>query len=199
MIAAVLLAAGGSRRLGQPKQLVTFRGKTLVRRAAEAAVDAGCEPVVVVLGAEAERVARELDGLAVDRVVNAAWEQGMAGSIGAGIRRLEEASAPPEAAVLLAVDQPLLTADLLRELCRAHDGSQTCRAACEYAGTLGIPALFGRAWFRDLTGLSGDRGARVLLQRPGEPVRRVPWPDGALDLDDIRSYQDLQGGEDVQP
>jgi molybdenum cofactor cytidylyltransferase len=196
MIAAVLLAAGGSRRLGRPKQLVTFRGKTLVRRAAEAAVAAGCEPVVVVLGAEAACVAGELNGLPVDRIVNAAWERGMAGSIGAGIRRLESVAAPPEAAVLLAVDQPLLTADLLHELCRAHDGSPTCRAACEYAGTLGIPALFGKGWFRDLTRLSGDRGARVLLQRPGEPVRRVPWPDGALDLDDMRSYQGFQEGED---
>lgn len=108
-VAAVVLAAGGSTRMGQPKQLLTFGGRTLLRRTAEVALGAGGDPVFVVLGAGAEQVASELDGLNVTAVVNGEWAAGPGTSVRAGIAALERLPGV-EAAVFLLCDQPLVGA-----------------------------------------------------------------------------------------
>ena len=76
-VGAIVLAAGASRRLGQPKQLVQMEGQTLVHRAATAAIEAGCDPVTVVVGAEAEKISDALEALSVQIVLNASWAAGM--------------------------------------------------------------------------------------------------------------------------
>ena len=193
MIAAVVLAAGESSRLGRPKQLVEFRGRSLIRGAVEAAREAGCSPVVVVLGAKAETVRREIDPLEVRAVVNEGWREGMGGSVRAGITELVGGGNGIEAAVLMVCDQPRLSAEVLRGLIEAYLGREdrtATMAACAYAGTLGVPALFARGEFDRLLALQGDRGARDLLRaRPGRVVR-VSWPEGIRDVD---SSGDLPG------
>ena len=92
-VGAVILAAGSSSRLGRPKQTLQFKGETLIRRAVLAALGAGCHPVVVVTGANADLMRRELDGLDVCEVLNTLWETGMASSIRAGIEELGGADA----------------------------------------------------------------------------------------------------------
>jgi len=186
LIAAVVLAAGGSRRLGRSKQLVRRGGRSLVRNAAEAALGAGCEPVVVVLGAEASRVAATLEGLAVRRVDNPGWAEGIASSIRAGIAALSRAAPGAEATVLLACDQPRLDSRVLTELIaawRARDPAVTTMAGCAYSGVLGTPAIFGREAWPELATLQGDRGAGLLLRAPSSRAVAVPWADGALDVD----------------
>ena len=176
---AVVLAAGGSTRLGQPKQLVPYAGQTLVRRAASAALDAGCAPVVVVVGAEREKVISALRDLAVTVVPNDDWPRGLGTSVRAGVARLQEC----EALILLVCDQPKVDAGLLRKLIARQAETGQPMIASRYAGTQGVPALFTRACFSRLLALDDETGAKaLLLARPGD-VAEVPFEAGALDID----------------
>ena len=180
-VGLILLAAGGSRRLGQPKQLLVFQGQTLLRRAAEAAAASVCRPVVVVLGAQAERMREELAGLSVRSVVNPDWEQGLASSLRMGLAAIRDEDV---AGVVVALcDQPLLTGDVLDALVTSWSESASPVAASEYGGTQGVPALFARALFPDLAALTGTEGAKKILLHHAAEVTRVPFPDGLVDID----------------
>jgi molybdenum cofactor cytidylyltransferase len=174
MIPAVILAAGASRRLGRPKQLVRFGAETLLARAVAAA--SACDPVIVVTGCQAEAVARELSRLPVHRVFNPGWEEGMASSIRAGVRAL-----PPgaEGALFLVCDQPAVDRLMVERLLEAWRGVPV---ASVYAGVRGIPAILPAAAFPALLALRGDRGAKALLAGPD--VVEVPFPEGAWDIDE---------------
>lgn len=187
-IGAVILAAGSSSRLGQPKQLLQYEGRTLVRRAAEAAFAAGCDPVAVVVGAEREKVAAALRDLAVLIVPNEDWQRGLGTSIRAGVARLQEG----DALLLLVCDQPFLSVDLLRQLIAAQQETQKPMAASAYSGTLGVPALFTRACFAQLLSLGDGEGAKALLaSRPNE-VAQIDFPPGSIDIDTPGDFQALQ-------
>jgi CTP:molybdopterin cytidylyltransferase MocA len=174
LIAAVVLAAGASTRLGEPKQMVTLAGETLLGRAVRAAREAGCSPVLVVLGAAYEEIlGRSPLGDAVP-VINAEWAEGMASSIRLGIRTLGFVAGNAEGAVLLTCDQPAVTAAHLRALMAS--GEVTASA---YAGRHGVPAYFPASTFAALLDLSGDQGARELL-RSGAAI---DLPNGELDID----------------
>lgn len=183
---AVLLAAGGSRRLGQPKQLVRFQGETLVHRAARLSLEAGFAPVLVVMGAEREAVAAALADLPVTCVPNPEWATGLASSIRAGIARLPSGCA---GALLLACDQVALTAAHLAALRRTFRAAPGLPAASAYGGGLGIPALFPPSLFPDLAHLQGDRGAKALLD-PGRTTA-VAFPEGRQDVDTLEDLQAL--------
>jgi molybdenum cofactor cytidylyltransferase len=181
-IGLILLAAGDSTRLGRSKQLLEFRGAPLLRR-----------PVVVVLGSEAEACAAVLRDLPVEIVVNAAWKEGLAGSIRAGVESLEAAAPGVGAVVVCVADQPLLSAAVLDALMDKQGASGAKMAAAEYGGKLGVPALFCASLFRELKGLRGDEGARSLLRRAGEGVARVPFPGGEVDVDTPEDAARLEG------
>ena len=155
----MVLAAGGSRRLGAAKQLLRWHGSSLVRRAVEAALGSRCQPVYVVVGSGAGEVAAELSDTDAVIVDTPAWREGLSSSIAAGVRAAT-GEASPAALLLMLVDQPYVSAEVLDGLLAAFDGGI---AASRYAGTLGVPAVFGRAHFEALIRLSGDRGARPLL------------------------------------
>ena len=178
----VVLAAGASRRLPGPKQLLRHRGVTLLRRAAQTAVAAACGPVAVVLAAGAGPLRFELQDLDVRIVENPDAAQGLSTSVRAGLVALD-AEGEPDAALFMTCDQPQVTPELLRRLVAAFAASHPAAVACEYGGTVGVPALFGRALFGELRTLVGDAGAKQILQRhPAETVR-VPFEGGALDID----------------
>jgi molybdenum cofactor cytidylyltransferase len=182
-IAAVILAAGASRRLGRPKQLLEIEGRTLVRRIAEAARAAGFAPLFAVVGAGAAGVWREVSDLAV-RVDNPAYEEGVASSIRAGIEAVERSARESPGALLLAVDQPYVDAALLHRVRSWFDEASATRAvACTYSDTLGIPALFPRSLFAELRALRGDRGAKAILAAQGDDLLAVPFLGGEIDLD----------------
>ena len=177
MIPAIILAAGASRRLGRPKQLVALEGETLLRRAARAAL-AGCAPVLVVVGSRAADMAADLAGLPVTVVVNEGWEEGMASSIRAGIRALP---AGAEGVLFLVCDQIAVDGALVERLLEVQRTHPDAVLACGYAGTRGTPSVFPARCFPQLLELQGDRGARGLLQ--GEGVLVLSFPEGEADVD----------------
>ncbi len=189
-VAGVLLAAGGSRRLGSPKQLLKVNGVTLVERAAQQLLDAGCDPVVVVTGAYAEQVGDAVAMLPVVCCENVDWELGMGTSIAAAIRivngvQVGGLGADGVEAVLIATcDMPSVSVEHLRALLSAAAGGH--RVASEYAApggapVRGIPAVLPRADFPELEGLSGDQGARGMLRN--DLTLTVSLRQGNFDLD----------------
>ncbi len=170
MIAAIVLAAGASTRLGEPKQLIVIGGEALLERAVRTAREAVCAPVVVVLGADAEWIRERCDlgdGLVI---VNEDWEEGMASSIRIGVAAVHGV----DGVVLMTCDQPAVTAGHLRKL--TATGEITASA---YAGRRGVPAYFPAAAFSALMRLTGDAGARELLR----DAATADLAGGELDVD----------------
>ena len=188
----MILAAGGSTRLGQPKQLVPFRGRSLLRHAAETALGCVCRPVVVVLGALADRLERELSGLAVTVATNRQWQEGLGSSIRAGLNALGPETGGPEAVVIMLCDQPLITARFLDQLVRVHRSSGRGIVAAEYGGAAGVPALFSRAYYPELAALRGGRGAKPIIVKHAKEAAWIPLPEAAFDLDHPEDFARLE-------
>jgi molybdenum cofactor cytidylyltransferase len=182
-IGAVILAAGASSRMGKPKQLLEFRGQTLVRRATLAAREAGCDPVVVVTGAHVETLEKELRGLNLRPINNPKWESGIGSSIRAGVQALLETDDKVTALILMLCDQPFVTSAILSGLLTAHRETGREIVASSYGGTFGVPALFGKAFFPELVRLKNDAGAKQVIQRHLARVHLLPFPQGEIDLD----------------
>lgn len=177
-VAAIVLAAGASRRLGTPKQLARLGTETLLERAVRVAREAGLTPVLGVLPAD---LSLESIPAGMVRVINVEAAEGMASSIRAGLLALSANETTVSGVVILACDQPAVTAEHLRELARGG----TNVVASAYSGRKGIPAYFPGTHFSALLALRGDRGARDLLQN----AAAIPLPGGELDVDTI---QDLE-------
>lgn len=186
-IAAIVLAAGASRRMGQSKQLMELDGEAMVHRAARIALQAGCDPTLVVLGCQAEAVGVALSGLPCTTVVNDNWEEGMASSIRAGLHAVPHHAV---AALLLACDQPAVDTDFLRLMIKDFHLEPERILAASYAGVVGIPALFPRRCFESLKALTGDRGARPLLEE--SDVLSLPLLGGEVDIDTILDYEETR-------
>ncbi len=181
-VAAIVLAAGASRRLGRPKQLVRLGGETLLERAVRVAVEAGCRPVIVVLGASYTAILAESMLAPAQIVENFSWEEGMASSIRVGLEALPSET---KAAILLTCDQPAVTAKHLRALAAEAPGEPVASA---YAGRHGVPAYFPVSDFKELLQLRGDQGARRLLAA----ARALPLPGGEIDVDTPESLRDAR-------
>jgi molybdenum cofactor cytidylyltransferase len=191
-VGLVLLAAGGSTRMGAPKQLLDLGGHSMVRHAANAALASVCRPVVVVVGANGEKVRAELDGLPVRVVENGDWARGMGTSVRAGVAALDGTWV--DAAVLMLCDQPFVTGSVIDALVDAHRGTGRPVAASEYAGSLGVPALFHRSLFPELRAIGPAAGAKqVLARRAAGEVAAVPFAAGAEDVDTPADYQRIAG------
>lgn len=180
VVAAVVLAAGASSRMGSAKQLLELEGRPLVRHVTEVALAAGCAPVLVVVGAGSERVRAALSGLPIEVIQHAGWQAGQGSSLRVGVQALP---AHVRAVVVLLCDQPAVTKALLESLETTWRTSAKSVVACRYGQVLGPPALFSREAFAELTSLEGDTGARGFLKRAGTAVATVDFPEGAFDLD----------------
>lgn len=178
-----ILAAGASTRMGTPKQLLELDGKPLLVRAVEAALASPSWPVVVVLGAHAERIRPLLARLPVLVTENPAWAEGMAASIRAGITTLQQFSRGLDAALIALCDQPAFSADTIAQLVAAQRATGRSIVAARYAGRHGAPAMFLREHFPTLSALTGEEGARALLNSQVDRVASVDLPALALDLD----------------
>lgn len=188
--ALVLLAAGGSRRLGEPKQLLRVGDETLVRRAARLGLATTPAEAVVVCGAHADAVWEEVADLPLRRIVCTQWEAGLGESLALGLGAL---SGDLDGALVLLCDQPALEAGHLLALREAWRTDPLRAAASAYAGVLGVPALLPRSWFAALAGGGHDRGARDLLRAHADQVHAVAAPPLAQDIDTPAQVRGLTG------
>jgi molybdenum cofactor cytidylyltransferase len=190
MIAAVLLAAGQSSRMGQHKLLLPLLGKPLVLHAVESVLASEVEETLVVVGHRAEAVREALAGQPVRIIENPDYAQGQSTSLRAGVVALAPET---EAVVILLGDQPLLSADLLNALIAAWKRSNRPIVAPVYEGQRGNPVLFSRMLFPELLQVSGDQGGREVVQRHANEVALLPMADpaAALDVDTWPEYQAL--------
>lgn len=190
-VGAVILAAGSSSRMGSPKQTLQFKNNSLLRRATLAALDAQCRPVVVVTGANAELCRRELDHLDVREAFNPDWETGMASSIRVGIEGLVNMEPGIAAVVLLLCDQPHVTSDIISKLVTAHHATGRSVIASAYGGSFGVPALFSRRLFTELTELEGTSGAKEIIKRHVSETHFLRFPEGEVDVDTPHDFSRL--------
>jgi molybdenum cofactor cytidylyltransferase len=192
MTGAVILAAGASSRLGQPKQLLSFRGKTLVCTIIDVACEAGCSPVVVVIGSDCEKIHPELAHANVIEVRNTNWQSGIGSSIRTGVQALTEHASDIDAALVLVCDQPAVNARFIERLIATHEARRKNIVASSYADTVGVPALFDRSLFKELLSLGDEAGAKsIILQNP-EHVIQLPFPEGAIDIDTREDWEKLE-------
>jgi molybdenum cofactor cytidylyltransferase len=183
-VVAIILAAGGSRRLGRPKQLLIYRGETLLEQAVRRAHESGASPVLVVLGAQFETIRASLSLNDAVIVCNENWEQGLATSIHAGLRAMDGCAIDASGVLIMGCDQPRLSADHLRSLIALFDArAEAAIVASSYAGVEGMPAVFPRAVFAELLSLRGDRGARALIARAQCQVVSLALEGGEVDID----------------
>jgi molybdenum cofactor cytidylyltransferase len=187
--ALIILAAGASTRMGQPKQLLTFQGKPLLRHVAEIAIASTCQPIVVVLGANVAAIQPVLQALPIHLVHNPHWSEGMGSSIRCGIQYLSSYPNPIGAAILTVCDQPFISASLFDQLIQVYHSSHLQVIASAYSGTLGVPALFDRHLFPELLALDGAAGAKSIINRQG--AIGIDFPQGNLDLDTPEDYAQL--------
>lgn len=193
-IGAVILAAGGSSRFGQPKQLISFRGKSLVRRIIDAACEAGCSPIVVVIRSEDEKFHPELDRAGVVIAQNHQWPRGIGSSIRCGIQGLTNSSPDVEASVLLVCDQPAVDSRVIQRLIALRETTGKSIVASSYGDTLGVPALFTRSIFEELLSLGDKAGAKSIVLRSRERVASLSFPEGEIDIDTWEDWEKLDHG-----
>lgn len=188
-VAALILAAGASRRMGQPKQLLDWGGRSLVRVVAEHAL-AALEHVLVVTGGAEEQVRAALAGLPVLIVTNPSFAEGQSSSLRGGVAALPEGAA---AALVLLGDQPFVTPAIIGQIIAAWRGSDAAIVAPSYGGQRGHPVLFSRAVFPELLATSGDQGARAIVRSNPARVQLVPFDDERplIDIDTPEDYARL--------
>jgi CTP:molybdopterin cytidylyltransferase MocA len=187
-VGIIILAAGASTRMGEPKQLLSISGDPLVIRATEAALASIAWPIVVVLGAHADRIRPLLARHPVLIAENPAWIEGMASSLRTGIATLQQFSRSLNAAVVALCDQPAFSAAIIDRLISAQRITGRSIVAARYNGRNGAPALFLREHFAALATLTGEAGARELLNSSPERIASVDLPEMSTDLDTPADY-----------
>ena len=176
--------------MGQPKQLLPFRDRTLLRHAVDTAVASMCRPILVVTGAHAELVSLELQSLPVLVAYNPEWATGIGSSLRLAIQTLGAVDGIDGIVITLS-DQPLVTADAVNRIVEAHYQTGKDIVASEYADTHGVPLFIGKRFFDEISALAGTEGAKRVIDRHLEEMTTVPLVEAAFDIDTPNDYQRL--------
>ena len=184
-ISTLILAAGSSSRLGRPKQLLRFEGTTLIEKITRVALNVS-NHVLIVLGANEILIRPHLDVLVQENIskleiaLNPEWEEGMGKSLSFGVKKLAESS---DAILVVLSDQLFVDEVLLQKILQTFAESKMPIVACSYANQLAVPILFGKDLYPDLMTLSGDKGAKILLNKHSDKVESIAFPAGIFDVD----------------
>lgn len=181
-IGVIVLAAGSSSRLGRPKQLVRFNGKTLLQHALDMVNISEFGTSVLVTGANDEEVLADLDTYSFIRSHNPDWKEGMASSIRSGLKVLTGSDPEIDAVLIMLSDQPFVSSGLLNKLRTAFKQTNDL-VVSEYQETIGVPAIIGRDYFTELNNLRGDTGAKKIMMKHSDKLRKVSFEKGNIDID----------------
>lgn len=191
-IGIIVLAAGASTRMQEPKQLLEFEGKSLLRRAVETAILTNCQPVIVVLGANFNETLAEIRDLPVDVCHNTDWRKGLSSSLQCGLENMLNLHPKLDAFIATLADQPFVTANHLQDFIKKYRETNNSIIAAKYNETNGVPALFGKEIFNEFTAISGDKGAKLILNKYQNTLISIDLPEAALDIDTKEDYSNLQ-------
>jgi molybdenum cofactor cytidylyltransferase len=188
-ISVLILAAGGSSRLGQPKQLVTFEGQTLITKTIKTAL-AISEEVAVVLGANIDLIKSEIKPFDkhLKIIENTDWQQGMGTSISLGVQKL---SSETDGILILLTDQPLISQVLLQSMVQTFAEKKAPIVACNYGEQIGVPILFNKSFFPELINLKADQGAKVFLKNYVKKIALIDFQEGLFDIDTVEDLEKL--------
>jgi molybdenum cofactor cytidylyltransferase len=190
MTGIIILAAGSSSRLGTPKQNLIYENQTLLQRNIQVALATGCQPVIVVLGANKDIIEPTIEDLPVEIAYNIDWNDGLSSSIRAGIEHLQANHAKISAVILMLCDQPFVTADLLMQLTELSGPKNI--TACAYDRAVGPPVFFDSYYFPELLLLKGNEGAKQLMLKNEVHITTVPFVLGSIDIDTQEDFKRLK-------
>lgn len=191
-IAAIILAAGNSSRLGRPKQNLIFEGETLLNRVVQTVKSLGLDEIVLVLGANKRSILEHLKADGITLLTNESWQEGMSSSLQLGLKHLLSKGHFDNLLLLLS-DQPYVTSDVLRQMLDIHLQSGKGLTAAIYQDTVGVPAIFGQKYFHELLALKGAEGAKKVLMNHKEVLSAFEFPEGNIDIDTEEDYRKLLG------
>ena len=189
-IGLIILAAGSATRMGKPKQLLSYQGRSLILHAVEVALASLCQPIIVILGGYVEQIKPELMPKAVQVVENSQWQEGMSSSIRAGISMLLKTNSKLDAVIISLADQPLVSSQIFNQLIQSYQETQKVIVASKYNETTGVPALFSNALFPELMQLEGGR-SKALIQKYIDTGLVLLIPEAAIDIDTPDDYKQL--------
>jgi len=187
----IILAAGSSSRMGRPKQLLRYNNQSLLQHIVNIALEAAIGPVIVVLGAEADLLKKELDETKVITVINKDWQEGMGSSIRFGLQQFTDRFPDAEGVIFTVCDQPFITSTLLYQLLATYKQTKNPVIASVYDDTKGTPAFFHREIFSELTALKADKGAKQIINNHKDHLGLVSFPMGSKDIDTENDYVQL--------
>jgi molybdenum cofactor cytidylyltransferase len=190
MTALIILAAGSSSRLGFPKQTLLYKGKTLLEIAIEAGLKSKCQPVTVVLGANSEKIEPGIKNYPINIIHNPDWEAGMGSSIALAIKEIQNDTSINQAVIMLC-DQPFVTSRLIDSMLYKQQETNKKIIACSYKDTVGVPVLFNRELFDELTLLQGKEGAKKVLSAHPDDISTISFEKGGVDIDTVADYEAL--------
>ena len=192
IIEILILAAGASRRLGEPKQLVKYEGNSLIRRIATESIKSCIGNVTVVTGYEADIIAGEISDLSVDVFYNSEWEEGIGASIRNGLKHILNNQPETNAILITMVDQPFVNAQHLQKIANAYDPARPMIIASAYTSTFGVPVLVDNYYFEKLKELEGDEGGKKIFVQYLKDIVEIPFIEGAIDIDHQEDLAKLQ-------
>ncbi len=192
----IILAAGASSRMNQPKQLLPYHQKSLLSHTIEEA-QKSLMPVIVVLGANAQQIKAGIGSMEVEIVVNEDWKSGMSSSIKAGLQKALANFKEMQNCILAVCDQPYISSILFQKLVDEKKESGKEIVASSYADTVGTPCLFDKKYFDELLNLEGDHGAKNILQKYRNDVASVDFENGKIDVDTKKDYEELLKNQDL--
>ncbi|WP_263602839.1 NTP transferase domain-containing protein [Chryseobacterium sp. PET-29] len=189
----ILLAAGNSSRMGSPKQLLVYQGKTFIERITDTVLEIfDPNQIVLVLGARHHEISSVIKNKNIHTVINENWESGMASSIQSGMKALSVLFPEMEGCFISVCDQPHLTDDLFSKMLQLKETSEKEIVVAKYADTLGVPALFSKKYFKQLMELTGEQGAKKIIQQNMNDVESFEFEKGAVDIDTPSDYNHLK-------
>ncbi|XCF05367.1 nucleotidyltransferase family protein [Tamlana crocina] len=189
-IVLVILAAGESKRMGEPKQLLPWQGKTLIERTIEKALAIHVKNVFIILGANYFVIKNKIKNYPVEIIVNSEWKSGLGASISRAVSGLMDVVPKFDGAMFILADQPFVTSSYLKQMLTCFKPNSKQILTTKYNdGKLGVPTIFNRCYFEELSNLSEDKGANTIIKKYGNFVLSLDAPFENMDIDTEEDYE----------
>ena len=191
MTGIIILAAGNSSRLGQPKQLLWYKDTTLLQHIIEEASVIKESVVIVVTGSNHELIEKEIDSSEIKTVFNRDWELGMSSSINTALNKALQLYPGIEKCIFAVCDQPFVSHSIFENLIDEYNKTGKGIIASSYAETLSTPVLFDKKHFNNLLDLKGQEGAKKIINRYLDDTASIFFEKGDIDIDTEDDYNKL--------